>query len=145
MSPRRSSPLMPWNLPTGVVRSRFARLSRYLMLLSSRSATFGAAGLSSSLAFGERARSPNANDDDKPAAPKVALLEDSNIKYLDNLANRDLTTPVGKFQGIKGELRRGDIGYGTGSGTGVGSAQNGVGATRGSNCLLYTSPSPRDS
>jgi hypothetical protein len=97
-----------------------------------KTATKGAEGKSGGKGDVERARSPNANDDDKPAAPKVALLDDNNVKYLDNIANRDLETPVGKFQGIKGELRRGDVGYGKGSGSGVGSGQNGVGATRGS-------------
>jgi hypothetical protein len=79
----------------------------------------------------ERARDPNANT--PPAPPRVALFEDKNRKVLDNIIDRNLSTGLAKFNGIKGdEVKRGDLGFGTGTGTGVGTGQNGTGTTRGS-------------
>jgi hypothetical protein len=80
----------------------------------------------------ERARDPNARDV-PPAAPKVALFEDKNRKVLDNIIDRNLSTSLDKFTGIKGdEVKRGSLGFGDGTGTGVG-AGVGTGTTRGSN------------
>lgn len=79
----------------------------------------------------ERARDPNAKDA-PPAPPKVALFEDKNRKVLDNIIDRNLSTSLSKFSGIKGdEVKRGDLGFGTGTGTGVGTG-TGTGTTRGS-------------
>lgn len=80
----------------------------------------------------ERARDPNAKDV-PPAPPKVALFEDKNRKVLDNIIDRNLSTSLDKFTGIKGdEIKRGSLGFGPGSGTGVGEG-TGTGTTRGSN------------
>jgi hypothetical protein len=80
----------------------------------------------------ERARDPNAKDV-PPAPPKVALFEDKNRKVLDNIIDRNLSTSLDKFTGIKGdEVKRGSLGFGTGTGTGVGTGV-GTGTTRGSN------------
>lgn len=79
----------------------------------------------------ERARDPNAKDT-PPAPPKVALFEDKNRKVLDNIIDRNLSTSLAKFTGIKGdEVRRGSLGFGPGTGTGVGEGI-GTGTTRGS-------------
>jgi outer membrane biosynthesis protein TonB len=79
----------------------------------------------------ERARDPNAKDV-PPEAPKVAMLEDKNRRYLDNIIDRNLSTSLGKFTGIKGDtLRAGSIGFGPGGGTGVGEG-TGTGTTKGS-------------
>ncbi|NVB81450.1 MAG: AgmX/PglI C-terminal domain-containing protein [Kofleriaceae bacterium] len=79
----------------------------------------------------ERARDPNAKDT-PPAPPRVALFEDKNRKVLDNIIDRNLSTSLSKFSGIKGdEVKRGDLGFGPGTGTGVG-AGHGTGTTRGS-------------
>lgn len=79
----------------------------------------------------ERAHDPNAKDD-TPAPPKVALFEDKNRKVLDNIIDRNLTTSLTKFTGIKGdELKSGGVGFGPGQGTGVGEG-TGTGTTRGS-------------
>ena len=80
----------------------------------------------------ERARDPNAKDV-PPAPPKVALFEDKNRKVLDNIIDRNLSTSLDKFTGIKGdEVKRGSLGFGEGTGTGVGTGV-GTGTTRGSN------------
>jgi len=80
----------------------------------------------------ERARDPNAKDV-PPAPPKVALFEDKNRKVLDNIIDRNLSTSLDKFTGIKGdEVKRGSLGFGDGTGTGVGPGV-GTGTTRGSN------------
>ncbi len=80
----------------------------------------------------ERARDPNARDV-PPAPPKVALFEDKNRKVLDNIIDRNLSTSLDKFTGIKGdEVKRGSLGFGDGTGTGVGHGA-GTGTTRGSN------------
>jgi outer membrane biosynthesis protein TonB len=80
----------------------------------------------------ERARDPNAKDV-PPAPPKVALFEDKNRKVLDNIIDRNLSTSLDKFTGIKGdEVKRGSLGFGDGTGTGVGPG-HGTGTTRGSN------------
>ena len=79
----------------------------------------------------ERARNPNAKDE-KPDPPKVGLMEDRNRKVLDNIIERNLSTNLGKFAGIKGDtLTRGSLGFGEGKGTGVGLGE-GTGTTRGS-------------
>jgi hypothetical protein len=79
----------------------------------------------------ERARDPNARDV-PPDPPKVAFFEDKNRKVLDNILDRNLSTNLGKFTGIKGDtLTKGSIGFGPGSGTGVGDG-TGTGTTRGS-------------
>jgi hypothetical protein len=79
----------------------------------------------------ERARDPNAKDE-PPAPPKIGVFEDKNRKVLDNIIDRNLSTSLDKFAGIKGdEFKRGDLGYGSGHGTGVGDG-TGTGTTRGS-------------
>ena len=93
-------------------------------------ATKGDQGASGGKGEVERARDPNAKDA-PPAPPKVALFEDKNRKVLDNIIDRNLSTSLTKFSGIKGdELKRGDLGFGPGTGTGVGEG-NGTGTTRG--------------
>jgi len=88
-------------------------------------------GAASGTAAKERARNPNAKDV-PPAPPKVALFEDKNRKVLDNIIDRNLSTSLSKFSGIKGdEVKRGDLGFGPGQGTGVGEG-TGTGTTRGS-------------
>ena len=79
----------------------------------------------------ERARTTDPKDD-KPEPPKVAFFEDKNKKYLDNIIDRNLSTSLSKFTGIKGDtITRGSIGFGPGTGSGVGDGQ-GTGTTRGS-------------
>jgi hypothetical protein len=79
----------------------------------------------------ERARTTDPKDD-KPEPPKVAFFEDKNKKYLDNIIDRNLSTSLSKFTGIKGDtVRSGSIGFGPGTGSGVGDGQ-GTGTTRGS-------------
>jgi hypothetical protein len=79
----------------------------------------------------ERARNPNAKDE-PPVPPRVGLMEDRNRKVLDNIIERNLSTNLGKFAGIKGDtLTRGSLGFGEGKGTGVGLGE-GTGTTRGS-------------
>ena len=78
----------------------------------------------------ERARTTDPKDDKEP--PKVAFFEDKNKKYLDNIIDRNLSTSLSKFTGIKGDTTtRGSIGFGPGTGTGVGEG-TGTGTTRGS-------------
>ncbi len=79
----------------------------------------------------ERARTTDPKDD-KPEPPKVAFFEDKNKKYLDNIIDRNLSTSLSKFTGIKGDtITRGSIGFGPGTGSGVGEG-TGTGTTRGS-------------
>jgi hypothetical protein len=95
-------------------------------------ATKNAEGAAGGKGDTERARDPNA-DDRPPAPPKVALFEDKNRKVLDNIIDRNLSTSLDKFAGIRGdEVRRGSLGFGPGTGTGVGPG-SGTGTTRGSN------------
>jgi hypothetical protein len=68
----------------------------------------------------ERARDPNAKDV-PPEPPKVQFFEDKNKKILDNIIDRNLSTSLSKFTGIKGDtLTKGSMGFGPGTGTGVG-------------------------
>jgi len=79
----------------------------------------------------ERARTTDPTND-KPEPPKVAFFEDKNKKYLDNIIDRNLSTSLSKFTGIKGDtVRSGSIGFGPGTGSGVGEG-TGTGTTRGS-------------
>jgi hypothetical protein len=94
-------------------------------------ATKGAEGASGGKGEKERARDPNAKDV-PPDPPKVAFFEDKNRKVLDNILDRNLSTSLGKFTGIKGDtLTKGSLGFGPGKGTGVGEGE-GTGTTRGS-------------
>lgn len=78
-----------------------------------------------------RARTTDPTDD-KPDPPKVAFFDDRNKKYLDNIIDRNLSTSLSKFTGIKGDTTtRGSIGFGPGTGSGVGEGA-GTGTTRGS-------------
>ncbi len=80
----------------------------------------------------ERARTTDPTTD-KPEAPKIAFLEDKNRKVLDNIIDRNLATGLTKFQGIQGDaVTRGSIGFGPGTGSGVGAGTDGFGTTRGS-------------
>jgi hypothetical protein len=80
----------------------------------------------------ERARTTDPTDP-RPAPPKVAFFEDKNRKYLDNIIDRNLSTSLSKFTGVKADATtRGAIGFGPGTGAGVGDGQDGTGTTRGS-------------
>jgi hypothetical protein len=95
-------------------------------------ATKGEQGAAGGKGDTERARDPNAKDV-KPEAPKVAFFEDKNKKYLDNILDRNISTNLSKFTGLKGDtLKAGSLGFGGGTGTGVGDFANGTGTTRGS-------------
>ncbi len=79
----------------------------------------------------ERARNKDAKDNEKPDPPKVAFFEDKNKKILDNIIDKSVN--VGAFAGIKGDLtKKGGLGFGGGTGPGVGDEQGGSGTTRGS-------------
>lgn len=96
-----------------------------------KTATKNEEGASGGKGETERARDPNAKDT-PPDPPKVAFFEDRNKKYLDNIIDRNLSTNLGKFTGIKGDVvTRGSIGFGPGTGSGVGEG-TGTGTTRGS-------------
>lgn len=83
-------------------------------------ATKGDEGKSGGKGETERARDPNARDV-PPDPPKVQFFEDKNKKVLDNILDRNLSTSLGKFTGIKGDtLTKGSMGFGPGKGTGVG-------------------------
>ena len=97
-----------------------------------KTATKGDEGASGGKGDTERARVPNAKDT-PPQPPKVGLFTDRNRRVLDNIIDRDLTTSMGKFAGIEGTLKPGSMGFGAGTGTGVGDALGGTGTTRGSN------------
>lgn len=96
-----------------------------------KTATKGDEGASGGKGDTERARAPNAKDV-PPDPPKVGVFTDRNRKILDNIIDRNLKTSLGKFAGIEGTLKQGSIGFGNGTGTGVGDALNGTGTTRGS-------------
>ena len=96
-----------------------------------QTATKGDEGASGGKGDEERARDPNAKDV-PPEPPKVAFFEDKNKKMLDNIIDRNLSTSLSKFTGIKGDtVTRGAIGFGPGTGSGVGDG-TGTGTTRGS-------------
>jgi outer membrane biosynthesis protein TonB len=79
----------------------------------------------------ERARDPNAKDV-PPEPPKVQFFEDKNRKILDNIIDRNLSTSLSKFNGIRGDtLTKGSLGFGPGAGTGVGPGE-GTGTRNGS-------------
>ena len=69
----------------------------------------------------ERARTRNPNND-KPAPPKVAIMEDKNVRQIQNVIDRSLSTDLTKFAGIKGdEEKKGSVGFGHADrGSGVG-------------------------
>jgi len=78
-----------------------------------------------------RARTTDPTDA-PPEPPKVAFFDDKNKKYLDNIIDRNLSTSLSKFTGVKGDNNtRGSIGFGPGTGSGVGDGA-GTGTTRGS-------------
>ena len=93
------------------------------------SATKGPSGKSGGEGDLPRAHDPNAKDV-PPEPPKVALFEDTNRKYIDNIVQTNLATSLGKFTGLAGPQQRGAIGSGTGHGSGVG-VGTGTGTTRG--------------
>jgi hypothetical protein len=94
-------------------------------------ATKGNEGKSGGKGDTERARDPNAKDV-PPEPPKVQFFEDKNKKVLDNIIDRNLSTSLTKFTGIKGDtLTRGSMGFGAGVGTGVGPGE-GTGTRSGS-------------
>ncbi|HEX4421189.1 MAG TPA: AgmX/PglI C-terminal domain-containing protein [Kofleriaceae bacterium] len=85
-----------------------------------KTATKGDEGKAGGKGDTERARDPNAKDV-PPEAPKVQFFEDKNRKVLDNIIDRNLSTSLSKFTGIKGDsLTKGSLGFGPGAGTGVG-------------------------
>ncbi|HEU4729274.1 MAG TPA: AgmX/PglI C-terminal domain-containing protein [Kofleriaceae bacterium] len=94
-------------------------------------ATKGEEGRAGGKGETERARDPNAKDV-PPEPPKVQFFEDKNKKILDNIIDRNLSTSLSKFTGIKGDtLTRGSMGFGPGAGTGVGPGE-GTGTRSGS-------------
>jgi hypothetical protein len=96
-----------------------------------KTATKGDEGRQGGKGDTERARDPNAKDV-PPEPPKVQFFEDKNRKILDNIIDRNLTTSLSKFTGIKGDtLTKGSMGYGAGTGTGVGLGE-GTGTRTGS-------------
>jgi hypothetical protein len=96
-----------------------------------KTATKGDEGKSGGKGETERARDPNAKDV-PPEPPKVAFFEDKNRKVLDNIIDRNLSTSLSKFTGIKGDtLTKGSMGFGPGTGTGVGPGE-GTGTRSGS-------------
>lgn len=98
-----------------------------------KSAPKGDEGKSGGKGDTERARDPNARDVPPVAPPEVALLDKANRSVLDNVIHSNSSTDLDKFYtGIKGDLRRGSVGNGKGTGSGVGDDLNGTGATRGS-------------
>lgn len=98
-----------------------------------KSAPKGDEGKSGGKGDMERARDPNARDVPAVPPPQVALLDRRNRTILDNVVHTSQTTGIDKFYtGIKGDLRRGTVGNGQGTGSGVGNDLDGTGATRGS-------------
>ena len=96
-----------------------------------KAATKGAEGAAGGKGPGERARDPNAKDVPLET-PKVALLENANVKMIENTINHDLDTALGKFTGIKSDtLQKGFTGFGNGEGGGVGPGK-GFGTKKGS-------------
>ncbi|MBC7977910.1 MAG: AgmX/PglI C-terminal domain-containing protein [Myxococcales bacterium] len=96
-----------------------------------KTATKGDEGKAGGKGDTERARDPNAKDV-PPDPPKVQFFEDKNRKILDNIIDRNLSTSLSKFTGIKGDtLTKGSLGFGPGQGTGVG-AGVGTGTRTGS-------------
>ncbi|MEZ4359070.1 MAG: AgmX/PglI C-terminal domain-containing protein [Kofleriaceae bacterium] len=98
-----------------------------------RSAPKGDEGKSGGEGKTERARDPNARDVPAVPPPQVAFLTKQNRSVLDNVIHSNTSTDLDKYYtGIKGDLRRGSVGNGAGTGNGVGDDLNGTGATRGS-------------
>jgi hypothetical protein len=96
-----------------------------------KTATKGDEGRAGGKGDTERARDPNAKDV-PPEPPKVQFFEDKNRKVLDNIIDRNLSTSLSKFTGIKGDtLTKGSMGFGAGVGTGVGLGE-GTGTRTGS-------------
>ena len=96
-----------------------------------KTATKNEQGASGGKGDTERARDPNAKDV-PPEPPKVGAMTDKNRKVLDNVIERNLSTTLGNYTGIKGDTRKaGSMGFGPGTGTGVGEG-TGTGTTRGS-------------
>jgi hypothetical protein len=99
-----------------------------------KSATENKAGAAGGSGDTERAKDPNAREDEKPAPPRIGLFTDKNRKTLDNVINNNLKIPLGNFTGVRGDtLTKGSIGFGPASeGSGLGDGKNGTGTTRGS-------------
>ncbi|MBA3395752.1 MAG: AgmX/PglI C-terminal domain-containing protein [Deltaproteobacteria bacterium] len=97
-----------------------------------KTATKGDDGAAGGQGDEERARDQNAKDA-PPAAPPVQLFTENNKKVLDNILDRNLSTNLAKFTGIKDDhTTRGTIGFGIGTGTGVGDDLAGKGTKGGS-------------
>jgi hypothetical protein len=98
-----------------------------------RSAPKGDEGKSGGKGDTERARDPNAKDVPAEAPPQVAFLTKQNRSVLDNVIHSNTSTDLDKYYtGIKGDARRGSVGNGAGTGSGIGDDLGGTGATRGS-------------
>lgn len=98
-----------------------------------RSAPKGDEGKAGGKGDTERARDPNARDIEAIAPPEVAVMAKPNRAVLDNVIHSNSSTDLDKFYtGIKGDARRGSVGNGNGTGSGVGDDLGGTGATRGS-------------
>ncbi len=97
-----------------------------------RSAPKGDEGKSGGKGDTERARDPNARDVPAVAPPAVELMSKNNRRQLDNIIQSNTSTALSMYSGIKGDARRGSIGNGNGTGSGVGDDLGGTGATRGS-------------
>jgi hypothetical protein len=98
-----------------------------------RSAPKGDEGKAGGKGDTERARDPDASDAPAVPPPQVAFLTKQNRSVLDNVIHNNASTDLDKYYtGIKGDLRRGSVGNGGGTGSGVGDDLGGTGATRGS-------------
>ena len=74
----------------------------------------------------ERATTKTPNND-KPAPPRVAMMEDRNRHVLDNIIDHSLTSDLSRFQGIQGdETKKGSLGKGNSRGSGVGECAPGT-------------------
>jgi len=84
-------------------------------------ATENDAGSSGGKGDTERARTTHPNND-KPAPPKVAIMEDKNVRQIQNVIDRNLATDLTKFAGIKSDHeQKGSVGFGHADrGSGVG-------------------------
>ncbi len=97
-----------------------------------KTATKGAEGASGGKGDEERARDQNAKDV-PPEPPAVVLFTETNKQVLDNIIDRNLSTSLAKFTGIKDDkTTRGSMGFGQGGGTGVGNEVGGKGTKGGS-------------
>ncbi|HET7501062.1 MAG TPA: AgmX/PglI C-terminal domain-containing protein [Kofleriaceae bacterium] len=127
----KEEPPEPKPVPTVSGKTQQAAAAAATKEPPKNTATKGAEGRAGGKGEKERARDPNARDV-PPEPPKVQFFEDKNKKVLDNIIDRNLSTSLSKFTGLKGDtLTRGSMGFGPGTGTGVGPGE-GTGTRTGS-------------